>query len=127
MNQMLIDNEVLEPNGATRINKSVDNFTQQLNSQDTRITNINNSVSLLQNDTRVSALQNDVTALRGSINSNSARISTLEKSISNKQDKQLPLIYRDAQGGLYNMSWYSNGSLCYFKIVYNQTNYYYLN
>lgn len=122
MNQILIDNEVLKPDGATRINEIVDNFTQQLNSQDTRITNINNSVSLLQNDTRVSALQNDVTALRGSINSNSARISTLEKSISNKQDKQLPLIYRDAQSGLYNMSWYSNGSLCYFKIMYNQTN-----
>ena len=89
MNQILIDNEVLEPNGATRINEIVDNFTQQLNSQDTRITNINNSVSQLQNDTRVSALQNDVTTLRGNINSNSARISTLEKSISNKQDKQL--------------------------------------
>ena len=122
MNQILIDNEVLEPNGATRINKIVDNFTQQLNSQDTRITNINNSVSQLQNDTRVSALQNDVTTLRGSINSNSARISTLEKSISNKQDKQLSLVYRDAQDDLYDMSWYSNGTLCYFKILYNQTN-----
>lgn len=122
MNQILIDNEVLEPNGATRINKIVDNFTQQLNSQDTRITNINNSVSQLQNDTRVSALQNDVTTLRGSINSNSARISTLEKSISNKQDKQLSLVYRDAQDNLYDMSWYSNGTLCYFKVLYNQTN-----
>lgn len=122
MNQILIDNEVLEPNGATRINKIVDNFTQQLNSQDTRITNINNSVSQLQNDTRVSALQNDVTTLRGSINSNSARISTLEKSISNKQDKQLSLVYNNAEDDLYNMSWYSNGTLCYFKILYNQTN-----
>ena len=122
MNQILIDNEVLEPNGATRINKIVDNFTQQLNSQDTRITNINNSVSQLQNDTRVSALQNDVTALRGSINSNSARISTLEKSISNKQDKEMSLVYRDAQSNLYEMSWYSNGTLCYFTILYNQTN-----
>lgn len=122
MNQILIDNEVLEPNGATRINKIVDNFTQQLNSQDTRITNINNSVSQLQNDTRVSALQNDVTTLRGSINSNSARISTLEKSISNKQDKQLSLVYNNAEDDLYNMSWYSNGTLCYFTILYNQTN-----
>lgn len=122
MNQILIDNEVLEPNGATRINKIVDNFTQQLNSQDTRITNINNSVSQLQNDTRVSALQNDVTTLRGSINSNSARISTLEKSISNKQDKQLSLVYNNAEDDLYDMSWYSNGTLCYFKILYNQTN-----
>lgn len=122
MNQILIDNEVLEPNGATRINKIVDNFTQQLNSQDTRITNINNSVSQLQNDTRVSSLQNDVTTLRGSINSNSARISTLEKSISNKQDNQLSLVYRDAQDNLYDMSWYSNGTLCYFKVLYNQTN-----
>ena len=122
MNQILIDNEVLEPNGATRINKIVDNFTQQLNSQDTRITNINNSVSQLQNDTRVSALQNDVTTLRGSINSNSARISTLEKSISNKQDKQLSLVYNNAEDDLYDMSWYSNGTLCYFTILYNQTN-----
>lgn len=122
MNQILIDNEVLEPNGATRINKIVDNFTQQLNSQDTRITNINNSVSQLQNDTRVSALQNDVTTLRGSINSNSARISTLEKSISNKQDKQLSLVYSDVRDNLYNAYWYSNGTLCYFKILYNQTN-----
>lgn len=122
MNQILIDNEVLESNGATRINKIVDNFTQQLNSQDTRITNINNSVSQLQNDTRVSALQNDVTTLRGSINSNSARISTLEKSISNKQDKQLSLIYSDVKDNLYNVYWYSNGTLCYFKILYNQTN-----
>ena len=122
MNQILIDNEVLEPNGATRINKIVDNFTQQLNNQDTRITNINNSVSQLQNDTRVSALQNDVTTLRGSINSNSARISTLEKSISNKQDKQLSLVYSDVKDNLYNMYWYSNGTLCYFKILYNQTN-----
>ena len=122
MNQILIDNEVLEPNGATRVNKIVDNFTQQLNSQDTRITNINNSVSQLQNDTRVSALQNDVTTLRGSINSNSARISTLEKSISNKQDKQLSLVYNNAEDDLYDMSWYSNGTLCYFKILYNLTN-----
>lgn len=122
MNQILIDNEVLEPNGATRINEIVDNFTQQLNSQDTRITNINNSVSQLQNDTRVSALQNDVTTLRGSINSNSARISTLEKSISNKQDKQLSLVYSDVRDNLYNAYWYSNGTLCYFKILYNQTN-----
>lgn len=122
MNQILIDNEVLEPNGATRINKIVDNFTQQLNSQDTRITNINNSVSQLQNDTRVSALQNDVTTLRGSINSNSARISTLEKSISNKQDKQLSLVYSDVRNNLYYAYWYSNGTLCYFKILYNQTN-----
>lgn len=122
MNQILIDNEVLEPNGATRINEIVDNFTQQLNSQDTRITNINNSVSQLQNDTRVSALQNDVTTLRGSINSNSARISTLEKSISNKQDKQLSLVYSDVKDNLYNAYWYSNGTLCYFKILYNQTN-----
>lgn len=122
MNQILIDNEVLEPNGATRINEIVDNFTQQLNSQDTRITNINNSVSQLQNDTRVSALQNDVTTLRGSINSNSARISTLEKNVSNKQDKQLSLVYSDVKDNLYNMSWYSNGTLCYFKITYNQTN-----
>lgn len=122
MNQILIDNEVLKSNGSTRINEIVDNFTQQLNSQDTRITNINNSVSQLQNDTRVSALQNDVTALRGSINSNSARISTLEKSISNKQDKEMSLVYRDAQSNLYEMSWYSNGTLCYFTILYNQTN-----
>lgn len=122
MNQILIDNEVLEPNGATRINEIVDNFTQQLNSQDTRITNINNSVSQLQNDTRVSALQNDVTTLRGSINSNSAKISTLEKSISNKQDKQLSLVYSDVRDNLYNAYWYSNGTLCYFKILYNQTN-----
>lgn len=122
MNQILIDNEVLKPDGATRINEIVDSFTQQLNSQDTRITNINNSVSQLQNDTRVSALQNDVTALRGSINSNSARISTLEKSISNKQDKEMSLVYRDAQSNLYEMSWYSNGTLCYFMILYNQTN-----
>ena len=122
MNQILIDNEVLKSDGSTRINEIVDNFTQQLNSQDTRITNINNSVSQLQNDTRVSALQNDVTALRGSINSNSARISTLEKSISNKQDKEMSLVYRDAQSNLYEMSWYSNGTLCYFTILYNQTN-----
>ena len=122
MNQILIDNEVLKSDGSTRINEIVDNFTQQLNSQDTRITNINNSVSQLQNDTRVSALQNDVTALRGSINSNSARISTLEKSISNKQDKEMSLVYRDAQSNLYEMSWYSNGTLCYFMILYNQTN-----
>lgn len=122
MNQILIDNEVLKSDGSTRINEIVDNFTQQLNSQDTRITNINNSVSQLQNDTRVSALQNDVTALRGSINSNSARISTLEKSISNKQDKEMSLVYRDAKSNLYEMSWYSNGTLCYFMIIYNQTN-----
>ena len=122
MNQILIDNEVLKSDGSTRINEIVDNFTQQLNSQDTRITNINNSVSQLQNDTRVSVLQNDVTALRGSINSNSARISTLEKSISNKQDKEMSLVYRDAQSNLYEMSWYSNGTLCYFTILYNQTN-----
>lgn len=122
MNQILIDNEVLEPNGATRINEIVDNFTQQLNSQDARITNINNSVSQLQNDTRVSTLQNDVTTLRGNINSNSARISTLEKSISNKQDKQLSLVYSDVRDNLYNAYWYSNGTLCYFKILYNQTN-----
>lgn len=122
MNQILIDNEVLKSNGTTRINEIVDNFTQQLNSQDTRITNINNSVSQLQNDTRVSALQNDITTLRGSINSNSARISTLETSISNKQDKQLSLVYRDVQANLYDMSWYSNGTLCYFMIRYIQTN-----
>lgn len=122
MNQILIDNEVLKSDGSTRINEIVDNFTRQLNSQDIRIKNINNSVSQLQNDTRVSALQNDVTALRGSINSNSARISTLEKSISNKQDKEMSLVYRDAQSNLYEMSWYSNGTLCYFMILYNQTN-----
>lgn len=122
MNQILIDNEVLKSDGSTRINEIVDNFTRQLNSQDIRIKNINNSVSQLQNDTRVSALQNDVTALRGSINSNSARISTLEKSISNKQDKEMLLVYRDAQSNLYEMSWYSNGTLCYFTILYNQTN-----
>lgn len=122
MNQILIDNEVLKSDGSTRINEIVDNFTRQLNSQDIRIKNINNSVSQLQNDTRVSALQNDVTALRGSINSNSARISTLEKSISNKQDKEMSLVYKDAQSNLYEMSWYSNGTLCYFMILYNQTN-----
>ena len=26
------------------------------------------------------------------------------------------------RSNLYNMSWYSNGTLCYFKVFYNQTN-----
>lgn len=122
MNQILIDNEVLKPDGATRINEIVDNFTQQLNSQDTRITNINNSVSQLQNDTRVSALQNDVTALRGSINSNSARISTLERSVSNKQDIKLSLLYQNAQPNYYDWRIYSNGTICYCWLKWDATN-----
>ena len=34
----------------------------------------------------------------------------------------MSLVYRDAEPNLYEMSWYSNGTLCYFMILYNQTN-----
>lgn len=126
MEQILIDNEVLDQNGLPQINNIKTSFDERLQSQADSISALNTSVNAIQNDntqkTRISALETKVTTLNTAVNNNSARISSLESNVSNKQDTRFRLLYYAMSLNHWHHQIYTNGTLCYFWLRWIQTN-----